>query len=208
MPNSGANAAQVNTLWDQLERAQRWSATGKYGQVMLAVTGAAGSNVAGSSGVFIQSAAVNYLQGLAASEVKKIADSLGEGPKTEAVRASLHAIVGCAGAAGSGQACSAGALGAGASSVFAALLNNVDADNLSAQEREARGNLIASLVTGVAEALPVDTVTSSVAALTEATNNALTLGELKSFAVQAASCEALGNCDQIRKHFQALSLKK
>ena len=47
----------------------------------------------------MQSAAVNYLQGLAASEVKKITDSLGQGPKAEAVRTSLHAIVGCAGAA-------------------------------------------------------------------------------------------------------------
>jgi len=185
----------------------QWGPSGTYRRVLSALSAGAAGDVTGSSGAFMQSAAVNYLQGLSASEVKKIADSLGPGPKAEAVRTSLHAIVGCAGAAASGQACSAGALGAGASSVFATLLKHVAGESLSAQEREARGNLLASLVTGVAQALPVETATSTLAAVTEATNNALRLGELKSFAVQAASCEVLSNCEQIREQFQQLSLK-
>ncbi|MGE8633720.1 MAG: CdiA family toxin C-terminal domain-containing protein, partial [Achromobacter piechaudii] len=48
---------------------------------------------------------------------------------------------------------------------------------------------------------------SVAAAVTELTNNALTLSELKQFGVEAASCELLGTCDEVRKKFQDLSIK-
>ena len=61
-------------------------AGGKYGLVLLALPGAAGANVSGSTSAFVQSAAVNYLQGLGAAQVKQIADSLGWDPQAEAAR--------------------------------------------------------------------------------------------------------------------------
>jgi len=61
-------------------------AGGKYGLVLLALSGAAGANVTGSPSAFVQSAAVNYLQGLGAAQVKQIADSLGRDPQAEAAR--------------------------------------------------------------------------------------------------------------------------
>ncbi|PPA77503.1 hypothetical protein C4E15_05640 [Achromobacter spanius] len=108
------DASSMSALMDELQRTQDWSAGGKYGLVLLALSGAAGANVTGSTGAFVQSAAVNYLQGLGAAQVKQIADSLGRDPQSEAARAALHGIVGCAGAAGQGAACASGALGASA----------------------------------------------------------------------------------------------
>ncbi|MFP3681907.1 hypothetical protein SB725_32990, partial [Pseudomonas sp. SIMBA_041] len=61
----------------------------------------------------------------------------------------LHAILGCAGAAASSQSCSAGALGGSASSVLAGLFNETS-PNETNEEREAKRNIIASVVTGIA----------------------------------------------------------
>ena len=115
--NTG-DASNMKALMDRVQSAQDWSAEGKYGLVLLAVTGAASANVTGSTSAFVQSAAVNYLQGLGAAQVKKISDSLGTGSQAEVARAALHGIVGCAGAAGQGAACASGALGASAGSIL------------------------------------------------------------------------------------------
>ncbi|KTS91793.1 hypothetical protein NS376_23620, partial [Pseudomonas oryzihabitans] len=74
-----------------------------------------------------------------------------EGDLTEGspLHAALHAIVGCAGAAASSQSCSAGALGGSASSLLAGLFNQAD-PNETREQREAKRNLITSLVTGIA----------------------------------------------------------
>lgn len=48
----------------------------------------------GAAGDAIQAVAVNYLQGLAASQVKEIVSALGKGPQAEAARAAMHTIVG------------------------------------------------------------------------------------------------------------------
>jgi filamentous hemagglutinin len=184
-----------------------WGPSGSYRRVVGAISAGAAGNVTGSAGAFVQAAAVNYLQALGASQVKKLADSMGDGADSEATRALLHGIVGCAGAAASGGNCSAGALGAAASSVLAKLIGMAAGDELSAEESEARGNLIASIVAGISEAASMDTATSTIAAVTELTNNALTLADLKRFGVEAANCEAFGNCDEVREKFQKLSIE-
>jgi len=101
----------------------------------------------------------------------------------------------------------AGAMGAAASSVLAKLISAASGDDLSSEEREARGNLIASIVAGMSEAISVDPSTSTIAAVTELTNNALTLSQLKLFEAQASVCEAIGNCDQVRQKFRELSME-
>jgi len=196
VPNSGANAAQVNTLLDELERAQQWSATGKYGQVMLAVTGAAAGNVAASSGAFMQAAAVNYLQGLGASGVKQIADQLGQGPQAEAARAALHSIVGCAGAAGQGAACASGALGAGAGSILNSLMG--PASELTPQQAEARRNTVLSLVAGIAASAGMSAATASTAASLETANNwgGLPGQALSVITAATAKCATYAGCQR------------
>ncbi|WP_230950073.1 hemagglutinin repeat-containing protein [Burkholderia cepacia] len=142
-----------------------WGPSGTYRKVLTALSVAAGGNVTGGLGQFAQSATVAYLQQLGANQVKQIADSLG----SEEARAALHAIVGCAGAAASSQSCGAGAMGAASSSVLGSLL--APAANLSASEREARDNLVASLVASVAAVSGQNVATATGAGKIEVENN-------------------------------------
>ncbi|WP_405124821.1 hemagglutinin repeat-containing protein [Ralstonia pseudosolanacearum] len=146
-----------------------WGPGGTYRQVLTALTVAAGGNVAGGMGQFAQNATVAYLQELGANQVKQIADGLG----SESARAALHAIVGCAGAAASSQNCGAGAMGAAASSVLGSLLGSTD--GMSASDKQARENLVTSLVAGIATASGVNAATATNAAQIEAENNQLAL---------------------------------
>ncbi|MBN3805140.1 filamentous hemagglutinin N-terminal domain-containing protein [Paraburkholderia sp. Ac-20336] len=148
---------------DQLNA--EWGPGGSYRQVLTALSVAAGGNVTGGMGQFAQSATVAYLQELGANGVKQIADSLG----SEEARAALHAIVGCAGAAASGQSCGAGAMGAAASSVLGSLL--APTDGMSAEDRQARENLVTSLVAGIATASGTNAATATGAAQIEVENN-------------------------------------
>ncbi|PPK44809.1 hemagglutinin-like protein [Trinickia symbiotica] len=146
-----------------------WGPGGSYRRVLTALTAAAGGNVTGGAEAFTRDAAVSYLQGLAVSEAKELANRLGEGtPEAEAARAALHAIVGCAGAAASTQTCNAGAMGAAASSVLGSLLGPTT--GLSAQEKEVQTNLVTSFVAGVAGVMG-DPVTAANAAGTEGLYN-------------------------------------
>lgn len=133
--------------------------------MLTALSVAAGGNVTGGLGEFAQNASVAYLQKLGANQVKQIADNLG----SEEARAALHAIIGCAGAAASSQSCGAGAMGAASNSVLGSLL--APSTNLSASEREARDNLVTSLVAGVAAVSGQDVATATGAGKIEVENN-------------------------------------
>ncbi|WP_226263634.1 hemagglutinin repeat-containing protein [Burkholderia metallica] len=147
-----------------------WGPGGTYRQVLTALSVAAGGNVTSGIGQFAQNATVAYLQELGANQVKQIADNLG----SEEARAALHAIVGCAGAAASSQSCGAGAMGAATSSVLGSLL--APSTNLSASEREARDNLVASVVAGVAAVSGQNVATATGAGKIEVENNQVSFG--------------------------------
>ena len=168
-----AAANNPNLTPDQRAAAQQradelnsnWGPSGTYRQVLTALSVAAGGNVTGGVGQLAQSATVAYLQELGANQVKQIADNLG----SEEARVALHAIVGCAGAAASSQSCGAGAMGAASSSVLGSLL--APSANLSATEREARDNLVTSLVAGVAAVSGQNIATAAGAGKIEVENN-------------------------------------
>ncbi|WEX94598.1 hemagglutinin repeat-containing protein [Achromobacter sp. SS2-2022] len=190
----GANdAASMSALMDQVQRARDWSAGGKYGLVLLALSGGAGANVTGSTSAFVQSAAVNFLQGLGAAQVKQIADSLGRDPQAEAARAALHGIVGCAGAAGQGAACASGALGASAGSILNSLMGSPE--GLTPEQVDARRNLVTSLVAGIASAAGADAATAGTAAGLETSQN---WGQFAIPAVSAAAakCATTPSCQR------------
>ncbi|RZT38360.1 two-partner secretion domain-containing protein [Cupriavidus agavae] len=156
----------------QYQDAAKWGPGGDYRRIASALTAAAGGNVTGSTAQFAQSAAVGYLQGLGATGVKRLADSLGEGtPGAESARAALHAIVGCAGAASATQACGAGAMGAATGSLIGTLMGPTD--GLSASEKQVRLDAVRSLVAGIAGASGVDAGTATNAATFEGENNQL-----------------------------------
>ncbi|MGF6662185.1 filamentous hemagglutinin [Paraburkholderia atlantica] len=162
-----------------------WGPGGSYRQVLTALSVAAGGNVTGSMGQFAQSATVAYLQELGASGVKHIADSL----DSETARAALHAIVGCAGAAASSQSCGAGAMGAATSSVLGSLL--APTDGMSAEDRQARENLVTSLVAGIATASGVNAATATGAGQIEGENNQFSVA-VPSTSLLPGWLEALG----------------
>ncbi|WP_423194542.1 hemagglutinin repeat-containing protein [Cupriavidus sp. H18C2] len=167
-----ATPDQRAALQQQADDLAKWGQGGSYRQVMTALTAAASGNVTGSTAQFAQNAAVGYLQGLAANEVKGLADSLGKGtPEAEAARWALHAIVGCAGAAAASQSCGAGAMGAATASVLGSLLSPTD--GMTAEQKQARENAIQSLVAGVAGATGGNAAAAMNGATFEIENNQL-----------------------------------
>ncbi|WP_323122907.1 hypothetical protein [Burkholderia alba] len=149
---------------------QTWG-PGKPGrQVLTALTAAAGGNVMGGVGQFAANATIGCVQGLAANQVRQLADSLGSGtPEAESARAALHAIAGCVGAAAGRQGCGAGAMGAAASSLLGSVLGS--ASGLTEQERQAQVDLVTSVVAGIASAGGVNPATAGNAAQIEGENN-------------------------------------
>lgn len=198
----GARRQQLEQAYKD---AKQWGPSGESRRWLTAIIGAASGNVTGATGDAIQAVAVNYLQGLAASEVKKIVSAFGEGPQAEAARAAMHAIVGCAGAAGKGGECAAGALGAGSGSVLNALLGG-DTSKMTPEEKELRRNLIGSVVAGIAEASGVAGAEAVFAAINETENNYLKPDELKSYlsALQAWKDCSGASCAQAEKEVRRL----
>ncbi|MCG1042468.1 hemagglutinin repeat-containing protein [Mycetohabitans sp. B8] len=160
----------------------QWGPGGTYRRALSALGAAAGGNVTAGAGQFALSATVHYVQGLAASEVKRVADGL----QSEEARAALHALVGCAGAAASGQDCGAGAMGAAASSMLGTLLGPTQ--GLTQRQQEAQTNLVSSLVAAVAGMAGQDTPTATTAAVTEGRfNRQINDNEKRAIAEKAGS---------------------
>ncbi|OCZ70561.1 hypothetical protein A7P25_05545 [Achromobacter xylosoxidans] len=182
-------------LKQAFEDAKTWGPGGESRRWLTAILGAVSGNVTGAAGDAIQATAVNYLQGLAASDVKQIVSALGDGPMAETARAAMHAIVGCAGAAGKGSDCGAGALGAGSGAVLNALLAG-DASKMTPEEKELRRNLIGSLVAGIAEASGVSGAEAVFAAINETENNALSVPEHQARIQEKAQCKFDTQCER------------
>ncbi|WP_175155839.1 hemagglutinin repeat-containing protein [Achromobacter mucicolens] len=192
----------------RLADAAKWQPSGEYRRWLTAITGAIAGNVTAPAGQLVQAAAVNYLQGLAASEVKSLLAEMGEGPKADTARAAMHAIVGCAGAVGKGGSCSAGALGAGAGSVLNALLEG-DQKSMSAGEKELRRNIIESLVAGIALTAGVDVSDAAFAAVNETENNALSIQQHQSRINEIALCNGQKECERsVDDKYREISAKQ
>ncbi|MGN4191831.1 hemagglutinin repeat-containing protein [Burkholderia gladioli] len=176
-----------------------WGPGGTYRQVLSALTVAAGGNVTGSTGQFVQAGIVNYLQQQGASY---IGDLVKTGAVTEGspLHAAMHAIVACAGAAASSQSCGAGAMGAASAS----LLSNLFADtpNETATEKQAKGNLISSIVAGVAAVGGVNAATATTAAQTEVENNFLTQPQQTARALAKVNCSTAADPGACRQKVQ------
>ena len=129
---------QAAALRDQAKAINdNWGAGGTYRQITMALMAGAGGNVTGSTAQFAQNMLVNYIQQQGASYIGKLVEDekLKEGSP---LHAALHAIVACAGAAASNQSCSAGALGAAASSVLTGLFSETSPDETASQREGKR----------------------------------------------------------------------
>ncbi|CAB3880022.1 hypothetical protein LMG3328_03238 [Achromobacter ruhlandii] len=143
----------------QYEAAQKWGPGGRYREALMAVSLATGASVTGSASGFVQAATVNYLQSLSATKIKEIAPLLGgEG---SAGHVALHALLGCTGAAATRTSCGAAATGTSAGIVISQLMEQVSgkpSSKLDPVEREARINLVTSVLGGLTAALDPNAV--------------------------------------------------
>ncbi|OOG11866.1 hypothetical protein BMS17_07125 [Pseudomonas sp. C9] len=148
---------------------ENWGAGGTYRQIATALVAGISGNVAGSGAQFAQNMVVNFVQQQGSAYIGELVKKgLKEGSPEHAA---LHAILGCAGAAASNQSCSAGALGGSAASLLAGLFADSD-PNETAIEREAKRNIITSLVTGIAAmSNPNGAATANNAATANVDNN-------------------------------------
>ena len=169
-PAGEQDREKVAQLTQVLQENATWAPGGAGRRVLTALTAAAGGNVTGGMGQFAQATGVTYLQTLGAEQVKALSPYLGgEG---SAAHTALHAVLGCAGGAASEGDCGAGALGASAGVVLNTALDQLSrTEGLSASEKEARANLVASVVAGVAHAMGADTVQAVSAAQVETLYN-------------------------------------
>nr|WP_232924766.1 hemagglutinin repeat-containing protein [Pseudomonas cichorii] len=127
--------------------ANDWGAGGTYRQIATALVAGISGNVTGASSQFAQNMVINYVQQQGSAAIGDlVVKGLKEGSPEHAA---LHAILGCAGAAASNQSCSAGAMGGAASSVLTRLFSEASPNETDA-EREAKRNIITSLVAGIA----------------------------------------------------------
>ncbi|WFC70171.1 filamentous hemagglutinin [Achromobacter denitrificans] len=166
---------RLQALKEYYDLKSKWGMDGDYRRLSTAILAAATGNVMGASGEFIQAAAVNYLQGLGAAQIKELSKELGG--DGSAANAALHIILGCAGAAAQSASCAAGGVGALSSVVLNKLLDSTREDatkQLSAEERQARLDLVGSIVAGIAAAVdPSAAGTALTGATIEAENNYL-----------------------------------
>ncbi|VFR55571.1 hemagglutinin-like secreted protein [plant metagenome] len=158
-------------LQGQYEEKRQWLPGGTYRQLSNALLAAAGGNVGGATSEFAQRAVVSYLQQEGASKIGDlVAQRLIKEGSAEHV--AWQAIIGCTGAVGSGDACGAGALGAGASVIVNSLLSDVS--GLSNESKETRRNLVSALIVGAAGALdPAAAAALNNAAVADMDNNLL-----------------------------------
>ncbi|MCX8567125.1 MAG: hypothetical protein ON057_001852 [Glomeribacter sp. 1016415] len=169
---------------------KQWGPGGTYRRIVTALTAASG-NVTGTTAEFAQAAALNYLQSLGAEKIKHIADRL----KDETARAALHGALAYGGAVARGQ--SGGAqLGASASVLVNNLLGPVD--DFSKEEKEARKNLVTSLVAGLADLGGADASSAQNAAQIETDNNMLAPA-IYGFVALAARLAMLGTRNEVKE---------
>ncbi|WWG35881.1 hypothetical protein VRC64_20380 [Pseudomonas poae] len=167
-------SAQANAI------SENWGAGGTYRQITTALIGAAGGNISAGKAAFVQGLVVNYVQQRGAGY---IGDLVAKGELTEGspLHAALHGIVACAGAAASSQSCGSGAAGAAASSLLTGLFSQSSPDE-SEEQREAKRNLIVSLVTGLAAtSASIDPTTANTAAGAAVDNNWLATQQIVQF---------------------------
>ncbi len=194
---NGLTDAQRRTLRDQAAASYtearnidaNWGAGGTYRQIAAALTAAAGGNVTGTTSQFAQNMLINYVQQQGAGYIGTL---VADGTLTEGstLHAALHAIVACSGAAASRQGCGSAALGAAGSSLLTGLFSETSPDE-KATEREAKRNLIISIVTGIGAISSADAATAATAAASAVDNNWLATQQLVQMKKELAAADGL-----------------
>ena len=143
-----------DTSADYLE-ALKWAPGGAYSQVITAITAATGGNIMDGLDGLAQAAVLNYVQGMGAQKIKKLADRIGEGtPEGEAARAVLQGLAACGAQAGQGGDCVSAGLGTAAGVIANSVLDSLDKkpEDMTENEKQARSDIVSTLVGVLTEA--------------------------------------------------------
>lgn len=196
-PEGERDPARLAALQQKLNDSAMWAPGGTGRRVLTALAAAAGGNVTGASAQFAQNLLVNYLQQQGAGYIGKLVKdgNLSEGSPAHAA---LHAIVACADSAAGNQNCGSGSLGAAASSLLTDLFN--DNPDETPEQKEARRNLVTSLVAGIVLAGGQDVATAVNSAVSAVDNNWLTQSEVKEANKAIKACEEQGGDVQACKN--------
>jgi len=190
-------AAQINNSW---------GAGGTYRQISMALTAAASGNVTGSNAQFIDNMVINYVQQQGAAYIGNLVSGgiLKEGSPEHAA---LHGILACAGSAASGQSCSSGATGAAVSSLLTGLFAETNADE-TAEQREAKRNLIISLVSGIASVSNSDAVAATNSATSAVDNNWLASQQIVQYNKEMGEAKTLSEKLKVQAKWSYTSMKQ
>ncbi|EHP37809.1 hypothetical protein OR16_40784 [Cupriavidus basilensis OR16] len=205
-PESERDPSRIAELQQRMNDSGIWAPGGTGRQVLTALAAAAGGNVTGASSQFAQNLVVNYLQQQGAGYIGKLVK---DGTLTEGspLHAALHALVACAGAAASSQNCGSGAFGTATSSLLTNLFTDTPDEN--PEDKEAKRNLLASIVTGIAASGGLDVASVTNSALAAIDNNYLTAPQIDSWVTEVKVCQALGrDCGEVIKKYEDLSIKQ
>lgn len=194
-PDTERDPARIAALQRQITDSATWAPGGTGRQLLTALTAAVGGNVSASGAQFTRNLVASYVQQQGAGY---IGDLVAKGIVKEGspAHAALHAIVACAGASAAGKGCGSGALGAATSSLLTNLFDENPSDN--AEQKEAKRNLLATLVTGIAAAGGSDASTASSSAISALDNNYLTQGQERRLNEELKACEQRG-CSEEEK---------
>ncbi|WP_448511158.1 hemagglutinin repeat-containing protein, partial [Photorhabdus sp. MH8.4] len=186
---------------------------GKYHTALQAATAAIQGLAGGNIGQALAGGASPYLAG--------VIKDLTTDPKTHQVdvvtNTLAHAILGAVAAEVSGNNALAGAAGAAGGELAARELmkhihgENAKVSDLSEEEKQTistLSTLAAGLAGGIAGDSTGSTVTGAQAGKNAIENNFLSADQITDFAARAKGCEGRGDCKQITKEMEDLSLKQ
>ena len=175
-------------------------------QGMQAATAAIQGLAGGNIGQAVSGAAAPYL----AEQIHKLTEG---NPEAKAI---AHAVLGAVTSYASGNSALAGAAGGVSGELMAQLVMKQlypgkavgDLTETEKQTISALGTLAAGLAGGVAGDGTADAVAGAQAGRNAVENNHLKAEQIDDFAARAKGCEARGDCDQIVKEMEDLSLKQ
>ncbi|HAW0792209.1 TPA: filamentous hemagglutinin, partial [Escherichia coli] len=183
---------------------------GKYQQAIQAATAAVQGLAGGNLSAALAGGAAPYL----AEVVKTMTTDPVTGEVNKAANVAAHAVVNAALAVAQGNNALAGAAGAATGEVVGMIATQMygkPVSELSEAEKQTVSTL-ATVAAGLAGGLVGDSGASAVAGAqsgkTTVENNFLTADQIDSFAAKAKGCEVRGDCKQIVKEMEELSLKQ
>ncbi len=215
-PGKGATKEQWKAYNDKLHATDSYKATQKEwgtGSSVQKGMQAATAAIQGLAGNNLAQAMAGGLSPYAAGVIKAMTTNA-DGSTNVAANAMAHAVWGAVAAKASGNSALAGAAGAATGELMARyiageLYPDVKPENLTEDQKQtlsALGTLAAGLAGGLVGEGTGDAVAGAQSGKNAVENNYLTATQIDEFAARAKGCDSRGDCKQIIKEMETLSV--